>query len=147
MTDSLEFLPEPESQQAHPASKPIAAVQQQETVTVKLPVDVLAALGQHGYQSEQTQTQIILEVLRSALGLPAAESHPSEAPALRPAPPTIETAATAASASLLAEVEQLKIRLRQLEALIPKLEDLQGKSIAFWQNAELFFRRHLPQLH
>lgn len=134
MTDSLEFLPEPKSPQEYPASAPIAG-SRQETVTVKLPVDVLTALGQHGYQSEQTQTQIILEVLRSALGLESTtDSHLTnlpapKAPASHLAQPTVETAK--AAHVLMAEVEQLKIRLRQLEALIPKVEDLEGKLIAF----------------
>lgn len=121
---------------------------------VELPVDILVALSQQVHQSGQTQAQVILAALRSALKVepvppPFAPTTPQRNPEqieLLPGshaldstvsdrtisdPTTSDPTATPLTAPLLAEIEQLKLRLRQLEALIPKVNDLMGKSIAF----------------
>jgi hypothetical protein len=102
----------------------------EEVVTVELPVDVLAALDQQRCQSGQTQTQVILDVLRSALGLspaPTDSAHASQS-----AIPASNSDATALqSAQLMAEIEDLKTRLSQLETVMQRVEVLEGKSIAF----------------
>lgn len=137
MTDPLEFLPKPKTLLEHPAAVPNSDLQPEETVTVDLPVDILAALDQQGHRSGQTQTQVILEVLRSALGLDQATFSQLQTGMQMggqtgvPAPNGSAQAQPDPSVSLMAEVERLKLRLRQLEALIPKVEDLAGKSIAF----------------
>lgn len=133
MTDPLEFLPKPKTLLEHPAAVPNSNLQPEETVTVDLPVDILAALEQQGHRSGQTQTQVILEVLRSALGLDQATFSQLQAEIQTgvPAPNGSTQAQPDPSVCLMAEVERLKLRLRQLEALIPKVEDLAGKSIAF----------------
>lgn len=133
MSDNLEFLPKPkpkpENSLEQPSTQQMNHLEQEKPVTLELPVDVLAALDQRVYRSGQTPTQAVLEVLRSALGLSQTTSHPDH-------PDIFAThdSANATQTKLIAltkEIEQLKIRLHHLEALIPKVEDLMGKSIAF----------------
>lgn len=111
-------------------------------VTVELPLEIVNAIHQHFQlkdQAQQTLTEAILEILRSAvqssllsapvLSAPVLDSHletnPSEikdAAQLQPPP------------DLMAQLSQLQARLAELEAYIPKLaalEGLEGKSIAF----------------
>lgn len=145
MSDNLEFLPQPEPQPENSLELPFtqqpAPLEQEETVTLELPVDILAALEQHVYQSGQTQTQAVLEVLRTALGLSQttnSQVSPQDRPEISA---TNELTANSANATqtttqttliaLTKEVEQLKNRLHHLEALIPQVENLMGKSIAF----------------
>lgn len=94
----------------------------QPSVTVELPIDLVNAIQQHicqtGYQTGQTPTQAVLDVLRSALNQPP-DPNPSVA-LTRPL-----------STDLIAELHRLHARVTQLEALIPKVADLEGKSIAF----------------
>lgn len=132
MTDHPEFLPEPERLESS-ASEPVSDSAPEATVTVELPVDILTALDRQGQRSGQSQTQMILEVLRSALGLEPAVLSQLHAPAIggEQAAHPADDSANPSVTPQIPEVEHLKLRLRQLEALIPKVEDLAGKSIAF----------------
>jgi hypothetical protein len=82
-------------------------------ITLKLPLEIANAIAQRMSQSGQTQTQVILEALatnlkETSLNEKVVSAHP-----------------------VLEELEQLKQRLAELEALIPKVAMLEGKSIAF----------------
>jgi hypothetical protein len=151
MTDNLESLSvqthdphlgnfpqptDPQLPQLHPQSKQSidspATNSSEEVVTVELPLDVLAALNQQRHQSGQTQMQVILNALRSALGLTATppnshsiSHHSISQPLSASDAPALELA------TLIAEIEQLKARLSQLETVAQRVEDLEGKSIAF----------------
>ncbi len=74
-------------------------------LTLSLPADLAAAIEQQQQQSGKPSDQILLDLLRQALS----SSHNPSA----------------------SELEQLKHRLSLLEALIPRVEELEGKSIAF----------------
>lgn len=150
MSDNLEFLPEePRNSLELFAAEPPSGLDRdsdpEETVTVELPVDVLAALDQYGHRSGRTQTQSILDALRSALGLvqtpdqtSPASIHPersatdgNDSETEIPQTAISEAATQDTLDTLRAEIEHLKHRLHLLEPLIPKVEDLVGKSIAF----------------
>ncbi len=76
-------------------------------VAVELPLAIAAAIAQRMEESGQTQAQVILEALQLLLSpdqMPSAED---------------------------AELRSLKQRLVDLEALIPRMIALEGKSIAF----------------
>jgi hypothetical protein len=117
-----------------PSSEPT-----QPSVSVELPIDIVNAIHQHICQSGQTPTQAILDVLRSAVSQSTVHHSPSEQPLpeQEPSEPQIPGAGTLPGSSPLppidpiTEIYRLSARLAQLEALIPKLADLQGKSIAF----------------
>lgn len=87
-------------------------------ITIELPADLVAAL-QQTHTSGQTPTELILEVLRSTLVSSARQDAPSPAPASSP------------PADWLLEVQALKARLAELEQLVPKMEELEGKLPAF----------------
>lgn len=74
-------------------------------LTLALPADIAAAIEQQQQQSGKPSDQILLDLLRQAL---RSSDEPSNL-----------------------ELEQLKHRLSLLEALIPRVEELEGKSIAF----------------
>lgn len=107
------------------------------SVTVELPLEIVNAIHQHCQlkdQTEQTPTEAILEILRSAvqsslLSAPVLDSH------LEPNPSEIKDADhLQPPPDLMAKLSQLQARLAELEAYIPKLaalEGLEGKSIAF----------------
>lgn len=96
------------------------------TVTLHLPADLTEMVQQHSQQVGQSPTEAILTLLRSALQLPLAGSGDSPAPS-SPTYPT-DPAAPAVSPAILRAIQS---RLTQLEALLPRLEKLEGKSIAF----------------
>lgn len=142
MSDNLEFLPKPENSLELLAVKPTSDSDQEKPVTVELPVDVLAALDQYGHRSGQTQSQSqsILDALRSALGLvqTSDQTSPASTHAERSAADADDSETTPSKTAtedtldaLRAEIEHLKRRLHLLEPLISKVEDLAGKSIAF----------------
>jgi len=149
MSDNLEFLPKPENSLeflvVEPTSNSKHDADQEKTVTLELPVDVIAALDQYIDRSGRSQTQSILDALRSALGLDQAldqitsasdnaESSAADTEDSKTSiPETVisETATQITLDALIAEIECLKRRVHLLEPLIPKVEDLVGKSIAF----------------
>ncbi|NJO41767.1 MAG: hypothetical protein HC769_06900 [Cyanobacteria bacterium CRU_2_1] len=88
-------------------------------MTIELPPDVVAAIDQQTHQSGKTQTQVILEALQTALGLDQPTSAMEATTALSLPPEFIE------------ELKRLSARVKELENLIPKVEALEGKSIAF----------------
>jgi hypothetical protein len=85
-----------------PGREPIDSAAQ--PVAIQLPLDIAEAIAQRMQQTGQTQTQVILEALRLALRQKEAASLPAE---------------------------EIKHRLAELEALIPKVAILEGKLIAF----------------
>ena len=102
MTDSLQFDPDnPAPVHPNPADRPVA---------VELPLAVAAAIAQRMERSGQTQAQVILEALQLLLS-----------PQM---PDQIESVEDT-------ELRSLKQRLAALEALIPRMVALEGKSIAF----------------
>jgi hypothetical protein len=92
------------------------------SVTVELPSDIATAIYQCSRQSGQTQAQVITEMLRSALRL----DQNSEAEQI----PDSDTRADMTT-PLLEQVQHLTDRLIKLESLVPKLEALEGKLLAF----------------
>lgn len=132
MTDNLESLPTGENDPTdrHPTGAQVEQSQQQEEqITLDLPVDVIVAINQRLRQAGQTQSEVILEVLRSALAVDpdrSAVRKPVDRDSGQTHFPTIE-----ATFQPIQELQALKLRLRQLEQLIPKVEELEGKLQAF----------------
>lgn len=138
MTDNLKpFLGEndksgdretsPEPDRLPPSEQPDPK-QPDKWVAIHLPSDVVAAIQQRMDQSGQSQAQIILHMLQSALDV----EHPPEAEAAIPKMTTPSPVHPAEpSPDWINVFETVKARLQHLESLIPKLEDLEGKSIAF----------------
>lgn len=91
------------------------AVQLTESLILSLPPELVAAIEQQMRQSGQTQTQVVLQALR--LGL-----HFEPIPTAKPPTESID---------LQQELAKLKGRLAELEFLVPKVEALEGKLIAF----------------
>lgn len=86
-------------------------------VTLQLPPDVAMALQQRIQQSGQPQTEVIVSLLRSACGLAATVSA--------------DRLEVVEAEQIALELQALRARLTDLEALIPRLESLEGKLIAF----------------
>jgi hypothetical protein len=102
MADSFQFASDnPLPVHPTPPDRPVA---------VELPLDVATAIAQRMEQSGQTQAQVILEALQLVLN----QAQPEPAPEPESA-----------------ELRSLKQRLADLEALIPRMVALEGKSIAF----------------
>ena len=80
---------------------------------IELPLAIAAAIAQRMQQSGQTQAQVILEALQLALS----PTQPDPEPDLDGVEQT--------------ELRSLKQRLADLEALVPRMVALEGKSIAF----------------
>lgn len=119
----------------HASSSEVSDKLQDALVTVELPMDVVAALSQLSHELGQTQNQVILEALRSTLGI----GNPPPEPALSDQTQRTQQTATSPStppptldlAHLQTELERFNARLSQLETIIPKVAELEGKSIAF----------------
>jgi hypothetical protein len=75
-------------------------------MTLALPPDLAAAIEQQHQHSGKPQEEILIDLLRQALSVSPTNS-------------------------VNQELEELKQRLSLLEALIPRVENLEGKSIAF----------------
>lgn len=148
MTDNLKSMPTGENEpiDRSPTEAPAEPSQPPEArVTLELPVDVIAAINQRLGQAGQTQTEVILEVLRSALAGNPQPSDGSKPPDLQPSdlqpsdlqPPDRnlnQTGSPIAETTVvdpIQELQALKRRLIQLEQLIPKMEELEGKLQAF----------------
>lgn len=146
--ESAQREPNPEEQAS---SSELHSESQDALVTVELPIDVVAALSQLSHELGQTQNQVILEALRSTLGIGGIGAKPPE-PASEPihqtSPRSISSPSSSFASSsptspplpevtplqvahLQTELERLNARLTQLETLIPKVAELEGKSIAF----------------
>ncbi|MBF2074893.1 MAG: hypothetical protein IGS50_14185 [Synechococcales cyanobacterium C42_A2020_086] len=80
------------------------------SITLHLSPDLAAALHRYSQQSGQSPAAAITGLLRSALQL---------------------TPSTSVPPALIEEVQRLQDRLSQLEELIPKVEALEGKWLAF----------------
>jgi hypothetical protein len=102
MTDSFQFASDNPAH-LNPPDRPIA---------VELPLAIAAAIAQRIEESGQTQAQVILEALQLLLSPDQTQSADLQ--------PTGD-----------AELQSLKQRLADLEALIPRMTALEGKSIAF----------------
>ena len=109
MVDSSQFASDNPTP-AEPTLPDRAAI---ELPLIELPLAVAAAIAERMKQSGQTQAQVILEALQLALS-----------PAQPDPQPELESAE-------LRELRSLKQRLADLEALIPRMVALEGKSIAF----------------
>ncbi|GAB4380290.1 MAG: hypothetical protein Kow00121_36230 [Elainellaceae cyanobacterium] len=125
MTDIFEPLSDEPATGVEPSFKDTL---QEERVTIELPTTIVSAIQQQGQQSGRSQMEVILEVLQAAF-----KGAPEIAPPLPPpvVPATPEAAQHSSVADLQAEINHLKMRLAQLEPLISKVEQLEGKSIAF----------------
>ncbi len=134
---------------------PVTNPSPEASITVELPGDVIAAIQHCTQQSGQTETETILAVLRAALGLKATQAPTLEQPAeqlaidpslpiaspdltpsgLTPSNPALSPDpsldASSPVAQWLQEFENLKNRLAALEHLLPKMEALEGKLLAF----------------
>jgi hypothetical protein len=95
------------------------SISAQLTVTLNLPPALAQLLQQHSGQVGQTQAEAIVSLLESALG-----SMPVSVP-------QSSLSLESEHQSTAQELEMLKARLSQLESFIPRLEVLEGKSIAF----------------
>ena len=120
MTNAFESFPE-HTPTVESLTEPRSAHLPQQTVTLQLPQELMQAIDQRMQQSGQTQMQIILEVLQG--GLAQAPYTPLEA-----SDSSLQTVEASQTAE---EFEQLKQRVAILEALLPRMEVLEGKSIAF----------------
>lgn len=98
------------SDQVAPATQTVTR-----TVTVQLPLDLANILQQRSGQVGQTPAEVIVSLLRLAVGL-ASVPVPLNSTTLDPE-----------RLSTQQELQSLKTRLHQLEALIPRLERLEGK--------------------
>ncbi len=88
-------------------------------VTLNLPSDLALAIEEQRQQSGQPTIEVIVNLLRSALKLPDTPRG------------SAQTACEMAKTSTPEGLEAILERLAQVEALIPRLETLEGKSIAF----------------
>jgi hypothetical protein len=88
-----------------------------EAVLLKLPPELARTLHQHSSQVGQSLANTILAILRSALELSASasEDNPLQPSPLQPSQP----------------VRSIEERLNHLEAMLPRLETLEGKWMAF----------------
>jgi DNA repair exonuclease SbcCD ATPase subunit len=86
---------------------------QSETIMLELPPDLAQLLQQYSQRSGQPPAAVILAILKSALG--------RSATALDSGKPD----------AALTTLHALEDRLAQLEALMPRLEVLEGKLLAF----------------
>lgn len=89
----------------------------EQSVTLQIPLDLMTFLQQRSQQLGQTPTEVILALLRAAAGLATKA--------------TAEHAATQSPLAAPQALQTLEARLAQLEALIPRLEVLEGKWNAF----------------
>jgi hypothetical protein len=124
MTDHSEFFSEARkgSSFRHQTEQQEAIESQKKLIPVQLPLDIAIAIEQQLKQSEQTQAQDIFEGLRAALGLPSKQAAETS---------NLEQFAEPATEKLREEFRLLKIRLTELESLVPKMESLEGKLTAF----------------
>lgn len=106
MNENPDWLVQAGAEKGHEGASPV--------VTLQLPPDLVVALQQRIQQSGQSQAEVILALLRSACKLAAT----TDLEAVAPAPVT-------------PDLQSLRARLTQLETLIPRLEVLEGKLIAF----------------
>jgi hypothetical protein len=88
---------------------------QESVVSLKLPADLTEKLQQFSRQSGKSQGEIILAILKSAFAKMAPE-------ALSYDPMTLK---------MQQELKLLKIRLTELETLMPRFAALEGKLMAF----------------
>jgi hypothetical protein len=116
MTDYFESSPE----ESKASSNPEAFERQEGALTVELPPDIAAVIHQRSGQSGQAQTQVIVEILRMALSQEQPEGSLTAADFSADLPKNLPE-----------ELQQLQLRLTQLESLIPKLAVLEGKLTAF----------------
>jgi hypothetical protein len=144
MTDKQGMLSEeinPEDNSTPPKpSKPLT--------TVELPSELVDAIHQHCRPGE-TPTQAILEVLQSVLWQQQRADSVASSPPIASSSPSVSTDSASISdlithplppdhpppqdlpPNLTTALDRLTHRLTQLEALIPRMADLEGKSIAF----------------
>jgi hypothetical protein len=103
------------SLEANQASSSSFKPQEQESIriTLQLPSVLAMALQERSRQSGQSQAEVILHLLQTACGLTATVAEPSAEQVTRQ------------------ELQALIERLRQLETLLPRLEIIEGKLIAF----------------
>lgn len=85
-------------------------------VRLELPSDLAEKIQQCSQQSGETQVEVILAILKSTF----AEAVPEQSGVADAVPPQIQQ-----------EFRALKARLSQLEALMPRLDALEGKSMVF----------------
>ncbi|MBF2048257.1 MAG: hypothetical protein EDM05_66815 [Leptolyngbya sp. IPPAS B-1204] len=91
-------------------------------VVLQLPADIAMALQQRCQQLGQTKAEVILTLLQSAISLfPTADQQTGNQ----------SNTSQASQLATQQDVQLLKARLSQLEEMIPRLEALEGKSIAF----------------
>lgn len=88
---------------------------QELVIALKLPADLKEKLQHYSQRSGKTQVEIILAVLKSAFAGIAPEAPSADAVSLQ----------------MQQELRSLKVRLSELEALMPRLEKLEGKWMAF----------------
>lgn len=91
----------------------------EQVVTLKLPPDLAQILLQRSGQVGQSQAEVIVSLLRAALGQTSTAS------------PLGAATSTSEYLSTQQELHLLKARLGHLESLIPRLELLEGKWLAF----------------
>lgn len=118
MTENSDWFSQVDEAEEHLAESTPTSEQ---ILTLQLPPDLALALQRRCQQLGQTQAEVILALLRSAMQLPSA-----------PAWQTVDQSELAANQlATQQEVHSLKARLSQLEELIPRLEALEGKWVAF----------------
>lgn len=92
----------------------------EQVLALKLPSDLAARLQTYSRKLGQTPAEAIVSLLRSALD-PNTSGTSNDS----------EPSAPEHSISTEQELQQLRFRLDQLEGLIPRLEFLEGKCMAF----------------
>lgn len=106
-------MTEDSNQRLQPPHSPRSSSQSEQIITLKLPADLTQLLQQRSQQSGKSQTEVILAILQS--GLCSADAN-QFSELLQPASePSREI------------VEAMQTRLTALEALIPRLVQLEGK--------------------
>ena len=118
MTENLDWFSHKDEDEQQDGSSTLS----EQLVRLELPPELALALQHYSQQSGQTQTEVISALLQSASRLTSVSTPAGTSGQFN----NVET-----STAEQQKWQSIETRLTQLEALIPRLEILEGKSRAF----------------